>query len=232
MPDIILYCYNVVSRKDSQVTENPPIRFLPVFDTSGYPTSQCLSETEVHARNLLHACVNVCVTDEDGNIYQQRRGHTTKIFPGKVDMFLASDHIIDEDVLPAMAVERALKWRVGITLPDADEVLPALRPVLMTPSQYWVKDPSFPAQHGNHGYFHYALEYVYVILVKGLGTEIPLRLQKDRVLGVRRRPLWRMIEDFQSSHLSEEYRGYAHRTPNEAAMLQAIYTEVQRLTGR
>ncbi|HEU5122163.1 MAG TPA: hypothetical protein VFT59_04925 [Candidatus Saccharimonadales bacterium] len=211
------------------MTDRSDIRFLPVLNESGGRTGVRMTETEVHRQHLWHACVNVCVTDSKGYIYQQYRGYTTRIFPGKFDMFLASDHIVEDDDVPVMAVARALAWRVGVQLPTA--VLESLQPVLKTKSMYWVADPSYAAdKHGNHGYFHYAFEYIYVVRLDGLGHEIPLRYQGGRVLGVRRYSLARMLEDYQSPHISEEYRQYAHRTPHENQMLEAIYNEVVRLT--
>jgi hypothetical protein len=203
---------------------------LPVLTEEGYRTGKFESERYVHNHQLWHPCVNICVTDGQGNIYQQLRGgpEYTHIFPYKYDMFLASDHVIQEDEVLEAAVQRAFSLQVGI--PFKPEQLLGLQPHFVTKSIYSVQDPSFVNAEGTLGYRHYAFEYIYVVRIDGIGTTVSLNLRRGKVLQVRRYHVSRLWEDFHANHTSSEYTQHAHRTPNDLAILRSIYERVMELS--
>lgn len=203
------------------------IRLLRVLTEDGNPTGLRLTEEDVHQGDHWHSCVSVCVTDGRGNVYQQSRGYTTAIAPGKYDMFLASDHVVHTDEALAQTVERALAWRVGVKVPG--ELLQSLEPVLVSRSEYWVPDNTFPSRNGHHGYWHRAFEYIYVIRLPGLGVKTPFKFQEGRVLGTRLYPVSQLHSDFYMRQDSPEYTQHMHRPPNDEYILRAVYGAVMGL---
>jgi hypothetical protein len=205
------------------------VSLLRVLTEDGNPTSERLTENHMHARDHWHSCLCVCVTDGQGNIYLSKRGRDTAIAPGKLDMFLVTDHVVVEDQTLQHAVLRALRQRIGVN-PLIDVMQDDL--VYSTRSEYWVTDVTFPPRDRYYqGYWHRAFERIFVVCIPGLMTDptISLHLQEGRIDSLRLYPMELVAYHYRMPPDSVIYDQYMHRPPDEENIILKVEEAVKRL---
>lgn len=202
-----------------------------VLDEDGKKTGRVASRREVHYNGLWHAGMNLCVTDGQGNVFQQLRGGLPKVreLQNVWDLFFVAGHVQAGDE-PLQTLLQELKAEVGVQFGigqlHADM---HLTKVSVTKSNYWVNDSSFPLgeERSEHGFWHRVHDHNFIACMPDLDID-RLNLDTQKVIDVRRYPIVQLLHDVENPH-SPAWHKLAHRPPNDAQLYDEMLREAQAL---
>lgn len=199
-----------------------------ILDQHGRKTGETAGKREVHQLGLWHAGMHLCVTDGEGNVFQQLRGGAphVRILPDVWDLFIAAGHVsAGEEALATLL--RETREEVGVRLSVGKLRKNGLSEVSVTRSDYWVVDPGFP----NGGYYHRVFDHNFVVRLPDLNPDTFV-LEANKVLGVRKYPARQLRQDLRSSRSSTAYRQHAHRPIEDGRLYSTVLDKVDALTIR
>jgi 8-oxo-dGTP pyrophosphatase MutT (NUDIX family) len=204
----------------------PTEEMFDVLDGLGNKTGRILGRREVHHRGLRHMGMNLCVTDGRGNVYQQLRGGPPDVrnLPDVWDVFLVAGHSAAGET-PLDTLLRETWEEVGLRFTLDQLRANGLQKVSVTQSDYWVKDPSFPAG----GYQHRLFDHNFVVRITDLDLAV-LTLEPKKVLYVRLYSIEAMQRELAQPASSQDYRRYAHRPPQDEILYGTVLNGALALT--